>query len=65
MWIITIDHELCEGDGDCASACPAAILAVEEHSDPKAVVSGSLDECLGCEACTTVCKTGAISLTEV
>lgn len=65
MWIVTIDHDLCEGDGDCVSACPAAILALKEESAPKAVVQGSLEECLGCEACTSTCHTGAITLTEV
>ncbi len=65
MWIVNINQETCEGDGDCVSACPAAILSVEEHSEPKATVSGAMDECLGCEACTVVCKTGSITLTEV
>ncbi len=65
MWIVTINHDLCEGDGDCVSACPAAILALQEQSEPKAGVRGSLEECRGCEACTTTCHTGAIALTEV
>ncbi len=62
MYIITIDSEKCQGDGDCVEACPAAILSVV---DGKAVVSGAVAECLGCEACVTTCPHGAIALQEI
>ncbi len=62
MYIITIDEEKCEGDGECANTCPAELLEVK---DGKATVVGSMDECVGCESCVSLCSSGALTLTEM
>jgi len=66
MYIITIDTDLCQGDGECVESCPADILKLQTVDGKSvAAVIGNLDECLGCEACITVCETGAITLQEM
>jgi len=62
MYVITIDEDKCEGDGECVNTCPVSIF---ELQDGRAVIVGSLDECLGCESCVSVCEKGAITLTEM
>jgi NAD-dependent dihydropyrimidine dehydrogenase PreA subunit len=65
MYVITIDTDLCEGDGECVDTCAVDILSiVEEDGKKHAVVSGDPDECLGCMSCEAVCAQGAITVTE-
>jgi len=55
----------CEGDGDCVETCPTTIFELQEVEGKKiAVVSGNMDDCLGCESCVTLCPNEAITLTE-
>jgi NAD-dependent dihydropyrimidine dehydrogenase PreA subunit len=61
MFVVTIDPEKCEGDGECVEVCPVSILEVV---DGKAVVSGDMGECLGCESCVSTCPHGAITIQE-
>jgi len=63
MYLVTIDESTCEGCGECVDSCPASILSL--NGDKKAEVTGSLDECLGCESCVSVCSTGSVTLREV
>ena len=66
MYIITIDPDKCEGDGDCNEVCPVTILAVVEVNGKKiTVVQGSPDDCMGCDSCVTTCTHDAITVTEV
>ena len=61
MYIVTIDPEKCQGDGECVDVCPVSILSMV---DGKAAVTGDLIECLGCESCVATCPHGAITLQE-
>jgi NAD-dependent dihydropyrimidine dehydrogenase PreA subunit len=61
MYVVTIDPEKCQGDGECVDVCPVSILSL---ADGKAVVSGDMSECLGCESCVSTCPHGAITVQE-
>ncbi len=66
MWVITIDRDKCEGEGDCVNICPVGILSVEEVDGKNvSVVSGSPDDCIGCMSCVTECKQEAITVVEM
>ena len=66
MYIITIDPDKCEGDGDCNAVCPVTILALAEVNGKKiTIVQGSPDDCMGCDSCVTTCTHEAITVTEV
>lgn len=62
MYVVFIDDELCNGCNSCAESCPARILS---FVDEKTIVSGDATECMGCEACVSVCESGAITITEM
>jgi NAD-dependent dihydropyrimidine dehydrogenase PreA subunit len=66
MYIITIDPDKCQGDGDCGDVCPVKILAVVEVNGKKiTIVEGSMDDCMGCNSCTSSCTHEAITVQEV
>lgn len=66
MYIITIDPDKCQGDGDCGEVCPVKILAVVEVNGKKiTIVEGNVDECMGCGSCTASCTHEAITVQEV
>jgi NAD-dependent dihydropyrimidine dehydrogenase PreA subunit len=66
VYIVTIDPQTCDGNGECVEGCPVTILSVESQSDTKkCVVSGATADCLGCMVCVEVCPTGAIQVQEV
>ena len=66
MYIITVDHDLCTGCGECVSVCPNGMFELQEV-DGKTVSVPVLDfdECLGCESCVAVCPETAITLQEL
>ncbi len=65
MWVITIDADKCEGEGDCGSVCPVNILSTAEvNAKTISVVSGSPDDCIGCMACVEGCDQSAITVVE-
>lgn len=65
MWVITIDPETCQGDGECGDICPVQILSVAEVDRKKmATVSGNPDDCIGCMSCVTTCENSAITVQE-
>ena len=74
-YFITIDHNLCNGCGECAAICPAGIFTMEKDgaSPPRAVVTEGCRKklallCPGAAACPlgkesncrSVCPAGAI-----
>jgi len=59
-YIITIDNDKCNGDGECVDVCPTEVY---ELQDGKAVAVNE-DECLGCESCIEVCEQDAITIEE-
>ena len=62
MYLIIINEDKCEGDGECVNVCPVELF---ELKDGKAIIVGSADDCLGCESCTTVCPNGSLTLQEM
>ncbi|MHB0870384.1 MAG: indolepyruvate ferredoxin oxidoreductase subunit alpha [Chloroflexota bacterium] len=62
MYVITINVDKCEGDGECVGTCPVEMF---ELKGGKAVIVGSADDCLGCESCVSVCPSSAITLQEM
>jgi NAD-dependent dihydropyrimidine dehydrogenase PreA subunit len=62
MYIITIDEDKCDGDGECVNTCPVEMF---ELQNGKSAIVGNLDECLGCESCVSVCTNGCLTLTEM
>ena len=60
MVVITIKTEYCTGCGTCVEQCPNEVFSIE---DDKAVVE-SVDECMVCHLCETVCPQMGITVTE-
>ena len=56
---LTIDHDLCDGDGKCHEECPAD-PNVFEIKDGKSFAP-NMDECIECCACVDACPQNAIS----
>jgi ferredoxin-type protein NapF len=50
--------ELCTSCGDCARACPEAIIARDGAGFP--VLDSNAGACTFCGACTDACETGAL-----
>ncbi len=66
MYIVNIDPDTCDGNGQCVEGCPVAILSVEgENEGKKCVLSGATADCIGCMVCVEVCPTGAIKVVEM
>ncbi len=66
MYIITIDSDKCQGDGECGDVCPVTILAVVEMNGKKlTIVQGNPDDCMGCGSCVATCKHEAITVQEM
>lgn len=55
-----VDHNICDGDGECREVCPVE-PNVYEIRDGKAHVVNP-DECIECGACESACPTEAITL---
>jgi NAD-dependent dihydropyrimidine dehydrogenase PreA subunit len=53
---IKVDHDKCEGAGECVTACPVEIFEVV---DGKAVCK-NVEECIECCACVNACPVEAI-----
>lgn len=64
MFMVSIDEELCGGCNLCADSCPSRILSFDEEQQ-KTFVTGDATECMGCEACVTVCEHGAITIMDL
>jgi nitroreductase/NAD-dependent dihydropyrimidine dehydrogenase PreA subunit len=59
MHTLTVNHELCGGDGICAAICPARILRMGEKKAPPEV--GEMGTCVLCGQCIAACPRGAIA----
>lgn len=54
---IAVFDALCDGCGECASACPARIIRLREH---RPEIDFSAGECSACGECAVRCPTGAL-----
>lgn len=60
MYTVTVDHEKCDGKGECVDTCPTNVFEIKNgKAEPV-----NMDECLGCESCVSVCPHGAITVKE-
>ena len=57
---ITVDTNLCKGDGACVAVCPARFLTLNTRGFPEEVADGN---CILCGHCVAVCPTGALTHT--
>ncbi len=65
MWVLIINNENCDGDGDCVEVCPLHMLSLEEVNGKKrAVFSGNPEDCAYCFACVGACTTDSIEIIE-
>ena len=55
-----VDHDKCNGSGDCYDGCPAEPKVYEIREGKAHVVSP--DSCIHCGACEVSCPYGAITL---
>ena len=61
MFTVSVDAGCCSGCGECLAACPASMFEME---DGKATVTGSPEDCLGCETCVVSCESDAVRVQE-
>lgn len=55
--VLKVDMQKCNGDGVCASTCPAGAASIDE-SLQKAYID--CDVCMECYSCMNLCPQGAI-----
>ncbi|MGQ9475398.1 MAG: 4Fe-4S dicluster domain-containing protein [Actinomycetota bacterium] len=60
--MVIIDHERCNGCGNCALICPGACLYVAGvGKERKAhMIDKPVPDCMSCNDCAAICKRGAI-----
>lgn len=54
--IITVDYDKCTGVGECVTACPVEIFALEGGK----AIAQNIGECIECCACVSACPNDAI-----
>jgi Fe-S-cluster-containing hydrogenase component 2 len=57
--ILQVNHELCNGCGDCVSVCPSNAIRLEGG---RAIIDEAL--CVGCQVCMGACTQDAITPVE-
>jgi NAD-dependent dihydropyrimidine dehydrogenase PreA subunit len=58
-WYPTVYPERCDGCGECLRFCPNGVFELDGESD-RAIVVDPFHCVVGCDACTRICKRGAI-----
>ncbi len=61
---VTIDHEKCNGCGNCVVICPGNCLYVAGVGKDKKcyMVDSPFPDCMSCNDCQAMCKRGAIKV---
>jgi NAD-dependent dihydropyrimidine dehydrogenase PreA subunit len=61
MYMVTIDKNKCDGDGNCVNVCPQAVFALAGgKADP-----ANMSECINCLTCVESCPQQAITVAEL
>jgi len=55
-YVAQVDHDLCDGCGECEAACAFSAIRVNGQAKVDA------DACMGCGVCEGLCISGAVSL---
>jgi len=61
MYLVAVDAAKCEACEECVNNCPVSVFVMK---DGKAFAEQA-DLCEGCQTCTSVCSSGAVTLTEM
>lgn len=61
MYVITVDHDKCQGCEQCAQICPSQVYKMENGKS----IPVNASECSGCQSCISVCETQAITIEDV
>jgi nitroreductase/ferredoxin len=61
MGLLTIDQTKCQKDGICATACPTAIIRLEDGNGYPEMVPDGDQVCLVCGHCVAACPHGALN----
>lgn len=61
VYLVYVDEDRCDGCEECLKICP---VNVYDFSLKKSVPARP-QNCLGCTACTAVCKSDAIIISEI
>ena len=61
---VFVDHDVCEGNGLCAEACPVEVYDLVEMRGQIKAQPTRANDCIMCMACVDICPTGAIKVKE-
>jgi NAD-dependent dihydropyrimidine dehydrogenase PreA subunit len=66
MWVISIDSDKCQGEGNCGEICPVAVLGIAKVNSKKTtVIQDHADDCLINVSCVTICEHDAITVVDM
>ncbi len=61
MYMVTVDKNKCDGDGNCVNVCPQSVFKLDGgKADPV-----NMSECINCLTCAENCPQQAITVTEI
>jgi NAD-dependent dihydropyrimidine dehydrogenase PreA subunit len=61
MYMVTIDKNKCDGDGNCVNVCPQSVFKLDGgKADPV-----NMSECINCLTCAENCPQQAITVNEI